>query len=406
MNIWILNHYASTPDQPMTGAYYMAKALAERRCRVSMFSSSFSYYKRKEIRLGFMRLWRREDIGGVRFVWIRTTPHGAGMLLRALNMVSYFFMSIFAGLAAREKPDVIVGTCPHLPAVLAAYILSVVKRCAFAFEVRDLWPQTFIDHGMLSGRGLITGLLFRLESFLYRRAMLISTVMPGAHEYIEGKGISGSKIVWIPNGVDITQYTVPARCSRAADDAFLVMYLGGHSRYQGIDTILNAAKILQDEEVSHVRFVLVGDGSEKPALIEYAKSLDLRNLEFRGPVPRSAVASCMSEASALVFHLKRMDVIRYGISPNKLCDYMMSGKPIICAVETRNNMVRDAEAGIAIPPEDAVAMADAIRVLARMTADERAMIGQRGVDHARRYLDVRILAEKYLHEMQSVTQGG
>ena len=394
MKIWIFNHYSSTPDQPMTGAYYIAKALAQRGHEVTFFASSFNYYRHKEIRLKGWQLSRTEQFEGVTFFWIRTFPHTSRLWSRALNMFSYFLMTISLALLRNQRPDVVIGTCPHLLAVLAAYTVSRMKQSQFVFEVRDLWPQTFVDHGMMSESNVIVVLLRWLEKFLYKKASLIITVLPYMYEYLERIGIPKQKSTWIPNGIEPEAYKELAAELPSANKYHAFMYMGGHSNYQGLETILEAAKLIQNEGNEKVRFVLLGDGSEKKHLIQYARDLGLLNVEFKDAVPRSALPSQMKEADVFIYHIKDLNVLQYGISPNKLCDYLMSCRPVLCATGARNNPVEEAKAGITIAPEDAFAMAEAVRQFITMSAEEKKEMGNRGRAYAVLNYDVNRLASK------------
>jgi glycosyltransferase involved in cell wall biosynthesis len=392
MKIWIFNHYASTPDQPMTGAYYLAKALVDRGHQVRIFASSYSYYKHKEIRLTASQWQKYESFEGIQYVWVRTLPHTTKLWSRALNMFSYGFTSICAALLALERPDVVIGTCPHLLAPFCAYVVSVLKRGKLVFEVRDLWPQVLVDEGKLSNKAFIA-LLRSIETFLYRKAHLILTVWPFAYEYIEECGVKREKVVWIPNGVDTSKYS--SRSAKSSNGNAVFMYIGGHSSYQGIDTILEAAKILQDEAVGEVQFVFIGDGSEKANLKDYAKRLDLRNVEFRDVVPRSRLSEAMNEASVMIFHLNDIDTLRkYGSSSNKICDYLLSGRPVLHASSVRNNAVEEAQAGISVPPEDPAAMAEALKRFLRMSEIEKHAMAARGMQYALANFDIHQLAER------------
>lgn len=404
MLIWIFNHYASTPDQPMTGAYYLARALAKKGNKVTVYASSFSYYKNKEIRLKRWQLFKKDNIGGVEFVWVRTLPHSAKLYSRSLNILSYFITSIFTALLYREKPDVVIGTCPHLPAVLAAYIISKIKRAFFISEVRDLWPQSFVDLRMLSEKSLIVRLLRYLETFLYKRAKLVFTVAPYTYEYLERIGVAKSKVVWIPNGIDPAYYNAIKKYDGVIDTNCTVMYIGGHSKYQGIDVILRAAKIVQNKKLENIRFVFVGDGSEKQSYMKYSEMLDLKNVEFRDAVPRSEIHTCLSEASIFIHHLNKTNILKYGMASNKLCDYLISAKPIICAVDVKgdNDIVGKAGAGITIPSENPQIIAQSIEKLVSITPEDRVMIGQNGKKYVLNHLDVNILADKFQKAIQTI----
>jgi glycosyltransferase involved in cell wall biosynthesis len=237
-------------------------------------------------------------------------------------MVSYMLRAWWIGRklpklsAGIERPDVIIGSSVHLLAVLAAYLVAKRYKAKFIMEVRDLWPQTIIDMGQLSERSPITKVLQALERFLYRRAEKIITLQPSAHEYITACGIPRDKIVWIPNGVDLSRFdgAIRAKEQRAG---FRVMYLGAHGQANALDVLLQAAKIVQERGLSEIEFILVGDGPEKPKLIELANDLGLGNVEFRDSVPKEEVPKVLDEADATVFILNDLALYRYGISLNK-----------------------------------------------------------------------------------------
>ena len=284
MNIWIFNQYAHGPDLPGgTRHYDLGRELVKRGHRVVIFATSFHHYLRRETRLQPGEQWKIEDVDGLRFVWLRTPSYQRNDWRRVRNMAAFMFRAWWIGprlpkLAPKiGRPDVVIGSSPHLLTPLAAYWVARHFRVPFLMEVRDLWPQTIIDMGELSANHPITRALQALERFLYRRAERITTVLPLAHEYITACGISREKIVWIPNGVDLTRFE-SAAISTGSHEGFLVMYLGAHGRANALDVLIRAAKIVQDRGYRKIRFVLVGDGPEKPHLIELARGLSLKNV--------------------------------------------------------------------------------------------------------------------------------
>lgn len=420
MRIWIFNQYASTPDRLMTGAFYLAKALAARGHQVTVFAAGFEYYSRRELRLRGGEWSRRERRKGVEFVWVRTVSYDDRLWRRALNMASYFASAMAAALGRRDRPDVVMGSCPHPLAVLGAFLVASAKRARFVYEIRDLWPQTFVDRGTFSSGHPLVRVLRLLERFLLQRASLVVSVLPHAHEYVESLGLDPSKVVWIPNGVEVAAFEAPAdrRVSgrwasqgRRADEILSTprpdrprtfMYLGGLNHYQGLETVLEAARLLQEDGVRDARFVIVGRGFAKDELVDLAAGMGLRNCEFREAVPRARVAEVLAEADVLVFHLRKLSVLRYGMSPNKLCDYLAAGKPILCAAQARNDPVREAGAGISVPPEEPQALAQAVQDFLRMPREDLAAMGARGREYARAHLDVGQLATRLEAELARV----
>ncbi len=394
MNIWILNQYADGPDQPITRHYDIGRILVGKGHVVTIFSSSFHHYLLRDLRLQTGEKWKAQSIEGVRFLWLRTPPYRSNTWRRLVNMLVYFWRATMVGWKLREKPDVIIGACGHILVPLSAYLLSLLKGGRFFFEVGDLWPQTLVDMGALGERDLLTRFLRWLERFLFRKAEMIISHLPHVGDYVDSIGLPGSKVVWIPNGADFNRLPDMSPYQGGNPESFTVMYLGGHARYHKLDVALEAAEFLQKESKKNIRFVFVGDGAEKPRLVELARRMGLRNVEFRGLVPKSEIWRVMSEADALLFCFRKMKVLKYGTNPMKIFDYLCSGRPIIYAQEASNAIVEQAKAGITVPPEDPEAMARAITRLSELPPEERIAMGKNGLEYMKRNHDIRLLSER------------
>ena len=407
MNIWIFNHYAHPPYLPGgTRHYDLGRELVRRGHRVVIFAASYHHYLHRETCLQSGERWKLEDVDGVKFVWIRTFPYKRNDWRRVLNMTSYMFRAWWLGRKLLKiapeigRPDVVIGSSVHLLAVLAAYWVAKHHKAGFIMEVRDLWPQTIIDMGALNERHPLTKMLQALERFLYRRAERIITLLPKAREYIAAQGIDVKKVVWIPNGVDLARFQV--KSGDGDHQGFRVMYLGAHGRANALDVLLQAAKIVQDQEYEDIKFVLMGDGPEKPKLIELAEKLQLRNVEFRDPVKKSEVSRVFQEAAVTVLILQDISLYQYGISLNKLFDYLAVGKPIILGGNPANNPIEEAHCGLAVPPRDPEALAEAVIKLYNMSPEEHAEMGRRGREYVEKYHAIPVLADKLEALLQEV----
>jgi glycosyltransferase involved in cell wall biosynthesis len=153
-----------------------------------------------------------------------------------------------------------------------------------------------------------------------------------------------------------------------------------------------------------VRFVFVGGGTDTERLIRLAEDLDLRNIEFHGLVPKKHVAGIMSEADAFVVSLRKVPLLKYGISLNKICDYLASGRPTVLAGEPGYDPIREARAGLSVPAENPAALADAIEALMALTQEERVQMGQNGREYVRRVHALPILAELYERTLRSTSR--
>jgi glycosyltransferase involved in cell wall biosynthesis len=395
-NIWIFNHYAITPDLPGgTRHYDFGRELVKRGYNVTIFASSFHYSLLKETKNYNNQNYIIEDYDGIKFVWIKTFSYHRNDWRRVLNMLSY---SIRAYKVAQridiEKPDIIIGSSVHLFAVFIAYLISKKYKTPFIMEVRDLWPQTLIDMGVSKWHPFVI-LLGLLERFLYKRADKIIVLLPKANEYIEKLGIQSEKIVWIPNGVNLERFNIDMVYNNQEKDEsdFIVTYTGAIGKANNLDVILETAKILK-ENYPEIKFILVGNGTEKDRLIQMAKENDLKNIEFKEPVPKKEIAKIINKSDVLILLVRDSPLYKYGISFNKLFDYLASGKPIIFSSNAINNPVKEANAGVTVPPDNPKMLADAIIKLYKMSPEERRKMGMNGRKYVEKYHSISVLVDR------------
>jgi glycosyltransferase involved in cell wall biosynthesis len=397
-NIWLFNHYAITPNLPGgTRHFDFGKELVRRGYKVTIFASSFHYSLLRETKEYEKEKFIIEDYEGVRFVWLKTFSYSGNDWRRVVNMLSYAIRAYeVAQKINTEKPDIIIGSSVHLFAVFTAYLLSKKYKTPFIMEVRDLWPQTLMDMGVSKWHPFVI-LLGILEKFLYKRADKIIVLLPRANEYIEKLGISPEKIVWIPNGVDFERFQFKnggsLRDETYTSDEFIVTYTGAIGKANNLDVAIEAAKILQ-KDYPNIKFLFVGDGPEKGRLLEIVKKEKINNVEFRPPVAKNKIVEIILKSDALFFHLQDSPIFKYGISSNKLFDYLASGKPIIFSSNSINNPVDEAKAGITVPPDNSQALADAIIKLYKMSPEERRTMGLNGRKYVEKYHSIPVLVDK------------
>ena len=394
-NVWILNHYAQEPGGAGgTRHYSLAQHLQSYGWQASVIAASV------ELNTGRQRLLtgepkRLDHFGEIPFLWLRTPQHQGNGGGRMANMLAYAVRVLMPG-STREldRPDVVVGSSVHPFAAAAGAILARRFRVPFVFEVRDLWPQTLVDLGRLRPESMVTRGLRALEKWLYQCADRIVVLLPRAVDYIEPLGISPQKIVWVPNGVELNGY--PELAPPPASDTFTLMYFGAHGQANGLSNVLKAmAELQQRPDRRHLRLRLIGDGPLKPELICLAQQLDLHNVEFEAPVPKQQIPALAAKADAFVFNLIDTPVFKFGISSNKLFDYLAGARPIIFSCESSNNPVEEAQAGITVPPDNPAALAEAISTLAAMSRDERAAMGHAGRVYVEKHHNYDALAERF-----------
>jgi glycosyltransferase involved in cell wall biosynthesis len=252
------------------------------------------------------------------------------------------------------------------------------------YEIRDLWPQTLVDMGALQATSPIARSLWWLEGFLVRRSEAVICLLPGIGGYLQERGLPSNRVVYLPNAVAtaVAAGSLPRRIQRRLarwrdNGSFIAIYAGAHGRANALGAVIDAAMRLQASG-SRVRIAMVGDGPDKAALQAVAEDRGLENIAFFDPVAKRSVQTLLSLGDVAIFHLADLDVLRHGISSNKLCDYLLSGLPIVFACHTSNDPVAEAQAGISIPPEDPEALAGTLERMAGMETSELRQMGENG----------------------------
>lgn len=376
MKIWFINHYATDPRGPGgTRHHALAKELVARGHQVTIVAASFDHaaHTQKIEEPGHRH--RGEVVDGIRFLWLRTPSHGSGSISRSRNMLS-FARRVRAIRGGGAPPEVIVGSSPHPFAAVAALGLARRVGASFVLEIRDLWPESLVELAGMAPRSPVVLLVDRLVRLLYRRSDGIIGLMPGAAEAIAERGGSPADVTWISNGIDLS--LVPRPEPPAPSARFTVMFVGNHGAPQALDDVLDAAHILRDAGRGDLEIRLVGDGAEKLRLVERARAEGLDNVHFEGLVPKAQIFDVMQHADAFIVTMRRSNLYRFGMSFNKLFDYLACARPIVFGCAASNDIVTQAGAGLSVQAEDPRALAEAIVTLADMAPEERAEMGRRG----------------------------
>ncbi|RFS22025.1 glycosyltransferase WbuB [Chitinophaga silvatica] len=329
---------------------------------------------------------------------------------RLWGYFSFMFSALWAGLfKVKGKYDVVVVTSPPLFVGIAGYLLSRFKRIPFVFEVRDLWPESAIDTGVLKNK-LVIKLAYWVEAFIYRKAALINVLTPAFYNTLkEKKGVPADKLIFIPNAADfsLSDHLLETfdreafRKEHNLEGKFVITYVGAHGVANHLEQILDAGKALED---TPVLFQLIGQGMEKPRLQTLAQSLEVKNVRFLDAVPKQEVFKYIlaSEMGASV--LKKVDTFKTVYS-NKTFDYMACKKPILMAIDgVSRELVEAAGAGSYVEPENTAAYNTVIR--AYLKAPERIKAeGESGFNYAKEHFDRQVLANRYLNELQKKVTG-
>lgn len=409
MKILLLHQYFLEDDDPGGSRWNeITKTWTDQGHEVSVIGGMMHYNgntKRDEYRGKF---FVKKTQGNVEVYRSHVSEsYNSGFLGRLWGYFSFMFSSFWNGVfKVKGNFDVVIVTSPPLFVGISGYLLSKVKNIPMVFEIRDLWPESAIDTGVLTNGSLIK-LAYAVERFIYKKSKLINVLTPAFYNSLrDKKGIPEEKLIMIPNAADFSLSEEilnnfdreKFRQDNDLKGKFVITYVGAHGVANHLEQILDAGKLLED---TNVLFLLIGQGMEKPRLIEKAKQMGVTNVRFHDPVPKKEVFKFIIASDMGASVLKKVDTFKTVYS-NKTFDYFSCKKPILMAIDgVSRELVEDAKAGSYVEPENAQ---EYNRIIREYLADsERLKIeGENGYKYAKANFDRKILADRYLYSISKL----
>jgi len=316
---------------------------------------------------GYENRWHQtETMAGIRVVRVKTfIAPNRGIVRRSFDFLSFGINGLIAALF-EARPDVVAATSPQFFAAVAGYGTGALRRVPFVFELGDLWPASIAAVGAVRN-SLPLKMLESLELYLYRRAAAVVALTGAFKDNLVARGIPAEKIAVVMNGVDLVRYGPRPRDETLADEwglagKFVIGYVGTHGMAHALGNVLDTAERLRDEP--DIRFLLVGAGAEREALVGDAVRRGLGNVVFQGLQPKDMMPAIWSLCDVALVHLKDSPVFA-GVLPSKIFEAMGMGLPVLLAApegEASRVVVGD-RAGLHVPAENPEALADAAKSL-------------------------------------------
>lgn len=379
--IWYISKYA-TPLKYGFGTrhFYLAREFNKIGINTVVIASNSNHlFNIPE----FKSIYNKEIADQVDTLWISTIKYkGANSFRRILSWIDFEIKLFLMPKKMLLKPDIVIVSSLSLLTILNGYFFKKYFRCKLIFEIRDIWPLTIIEEGGFNKRNPLVMFLGWVEKFGYKHSDFIVGTMPNLAEHV--KLITGRNdgCYCIPFGFDKALYQSCEPLPKGYEeryipkDKFIIGYAGTIGRTNALDTLIKCASEMKDNTKIH--FFLIGDGD----LLENYKTKcnGMKNITFAPKVNKTQVQTVLSHCHVLYFSVENSRVWRYGLSLNKLIDYMIAGKPIIASYSGYPSMVNEAKCGIFIPAKSVSALALAIREYAELSEDELKIIGKRGHD--------------------------
>lgn len=351
------------------------------------------------------RPWQVEMMDGIRVirVWSYVTSND-GFLRRSLDYISFMVTATIASIFIR-RVDVVVGTSPQFFTVCAARVVGMLKRRPWIFELRDIWPESIKAVGAMRDTAALRA-LERLEMYLYRKANRIVAVTHAFKDLLANRGVDSRKIDVVTNGANLATF---APRERDADLArrlglagrFVAGYIGTHGMAHGLETLLDAAALLQSTgDADRVCLLFLGNGARKADLVGMATDRGLHNVLFLDSVPKDEVARYWALLDVSIIHLRKAELFK-SVIPSKLFECMAMGVPVLHGVSGESaDIVIKERVGEVFEPGNAGQLAQA---LVRLSNDPQACqaYGRAGVLAASQY-DRKVLAGRMLAILQGL----
>lgn len=406
--IWCFNHYAITPDFPGgTRHFELCKNMALQGNDVTLFASNFIHMTFRFLPIPDDRTYRVDtypEYNNFKFTWLKTLSYSSNNWRRLANMFSYCRRVLrdthkLVRCGQLQKPDVVWGSTVHPFAALTAARVARRYKVPFIFEIRDLWPQSFIDMGIWKEKSLRSRIFRWIEKKSVQKAQRIIGLAPATKEYlIKTYNLPENHVCYIPNGVDLKAFSnVPPPPRK--DDTLILMYLGGIEDVHKLDILFDAMEKLDKEKSGNpkpgIRMQVYGDGKRKAYFME--KYAHVSNIQWMGSVKKTQVPHALAAADVLFQSTAK---VLYGVE-NKLFEYLASGKPIIASVyKSHNDLASRIGAGISIPPGDVDAVVEAVKQFRQMPPAQRNEMGLKGRRYAEQNNDWSLLANRLLELIQ------
>jgi len=401
MRILYYHQHFSTPHGAAgTRSYVMARHLIEAGHQVTMVCGSNAICDtgiEKPFRKG-KRVGRVDGIDVIELALPYTNQDS--LLRRSFTFLRFAWKSVIIALTSTY--DVLFATSTPLTAGIPGIFAHSLRRKPFIFEVRDLWPELPREMGVIRNR-IVLRALDILEWLTYHAADRCIGLSPGIVEGIQRRGISADRTAMIPNGCDVELFHPGAQVERQAQSTGLTaIFTGAHGIANGLDALLDSAAELLALGREDIQIILIGDGKQKPQLMERAKREQLTNCRFLDSVPKLDLARQLHTADVGLMILANVPAFYYGTSPNKFFDYIAAGLPVI------NNypgwlaeLISEHQCGIAVEPDQPAALAEALMKLADSPA-QRQLMGHNARRLAESTFNRARLADQFVEQFMSL----
>lgn len=392
-NIWLINNYSYPPGTSNWRRHYdLLKDFPKEEYNIDVICGSFVHDRKTQL-LNKNEKIRVESHSGIKYHILKGMSY-KNSLKRIISMIEFMIRVFFYNKKLKNKPDIIYCSCPHPFNGLISLYLSKKYNVPFILEIRDLWPDTWVEMEAMTRRSPVFKIFEYIEKLLYKKADRIIGLMPGI-EVFKKKGIQEDKAVWISNGISIEKFDEDIKRIpkyKFDKNKFNFLYTGSIGTANALDIILEAANKLKEN--TKICFNFVGEGPLKEKYLKYIKQNNLNNIKFYDGVNKEEVPALLKEADCLILPTKKTKLYKYGISPNKLFEYLAAGKIIFLSCETDYDYIESNNCGYTIEPENLQEYLKTIEKIVKLDSREKKEIEKNSRNLAISSFSMEVLGEK------------
>lgn len=405
MKILLINHYAGSPELGMEfRPFYMAKEWGKLGHDTLIVGGSFSHLRR------IQPTSKNKIIDGVHYSWVGVNKYEGNGVGRILSMFLFIFKLFFRfkRYLGDFRPDVVIASSTYPMDIYPARKIAKYYGAKLIYEVHDLWPLSPIELGGYSKNHPFIRIVQAAENYCYRHVDAVVSMLPAAENHMLEHGLVKDKFYYVPNGIVVEAWDnfeeIPDEHKKLLarlhnSGTFVVGFAGAHGIANSLYAIIDAVANLNHDNVA---LVLVGGGQEKNNLMRYVVERNISNVYFLPPINKKEIPSLLKEMDALYIGLQKQSLFRFGISPNKLFDYMMAGKPVIQAIDAGNNIVREANCGVDVEPDNVESIRSAVLYIKNMPELKRQKLGENGHKFVLENHTYHILAKRFADIMTNL----
>ena len=402
MNILYIEHYAGSPEMGMEfRPYYLAREWVKMGHHVRIVAGDYSHLRIRNPAVE--KNFQTETTDGIDYVWIKTgqyTGNGAARALTKFRFVWKLWKNAKM-IAENWKPEVIITSSTYpLDTYAGQRIKKKTKNHALLIhEVHDMWPITLIELGGMKKSNPFVQLIQMGENSFCRHSDYVVSLLCAAKDYFVEHGMKPEKFKVVMNGIVLDEWEnakpLPEEHKQKLDalhmqGKFVVCFFGSITKSYAIDYLLDAVEKLNGARAA---VVIVGEGNQKEELMR--RTAGREDSVFLPKISKGSIPSLLEEADCCYVGALHNDMFRFGICMNKLFDSMMSGKPILYAVDAPNNFITDYDCGISVKAEDADALADGLSKMLSLSPAERNRMGQNGRNAVLNHFTYEKLAKQF-----------